>query len=245
MRLDETARNWAWALAGIAIAACFLLATAELRQMGSNLAATNAEAQRAAKTVADYAELQAAVLRSEKNQKAIDAGLALGAALNGSVRLFNTQTLPRVNRELDALHETTLALQSTVWEFKAAIAVNSQRTSELLSESIGAAQELRGVAKGLNVLADKLQLSVPEIAGEFKALIASGRASTEQVNALLADPKLPALIAQAERLLRESGDVMTNLDAATGELPQIVRTARRWQTPINAARFLSILIGLF
>lgn len=242
MRMDV--HKLAVTVAAFAFAVLCGVATYQIQRNGNGLAATNAEVQRAARVLADYATAQTASLQSEKNQKAIDAGLALAASAQGSVRLFNTQTLPRVNKELDALNATTLALQSAVWEFKAAIAVNSQRTGELLSEGIGAAQELRGTAKGLNLLAERLQLSVPEIAGEIKGMIASGQASADQVNKLLADPNLPALLAQAERLLRETGDVMVNLDATTAQLPPIMATAKRWQNPLNVARIVSVLLGL-
>jgi len=245
VRLDETARNWAWVLAGMAVAACFLVATAELRQMGRNLTATNGEAQRAARILADYAEQQTARLQSEKNQKALEAGIAVAATWQATGRIFNTQTLPRINRELDALHETTLALRATVWETKAAIAVNAGHVSEILVEARGATEELRGAAKGLRLLSEQTGASVPELAGEFKALIASGRATTAQINKLLADPNLPDLVAQAQLLLNESCSVAANLNATTAQFPPLVATARRWQTPLNLARLLSMLVGLF
>jgi len=163
---------------------------------------------------------------------------------NAMLADVQTETLPRVNKTLDGLTESTTALQAAIWETKAALAVNSGHVSELLVEAKGVTSEVRATAAGLNQLAAGLSVSVPEIAGEFKKLIASGTVSAEQVNALLADPKLPEMIAMAERLVRETGDIAVNLDAATAELPPMVATARKWQKPLNLARVLSVLLGV-
>lgn len=163
---------------------------------------------------------------------------------NSMLADVQTNTLPRVNKTLDGLTESTTALQAAIWETKAALAVNSGHVSELLVEAKGVTAEFRATAAGLTALATGLNVEVPEIAGELKKMIANGAASTEQVNKLLADPKLPELLAQAERLVRESGDIAANVSEATAELPPIMRTAKKWQTPLNVARILSVLLGL-
>ncbi len=163
---------------------------------------------------------------------------------NAMLADVQTETIPRVNRTLDGLVETNAALQAAIWESKAAIAVNSGHASELLVEARGLTAEFRATAAGLTALATGLNVEVPEIAGEFKRMIAGGAASAEQVNRLLADPKLPELLAQAERLVRETGDIAVNVDAATAELPPLMKQARRWQGPLNLARILSVLLGL-
>lgn len=163
---------------------------------------------------------------------------------NSMLADVQTNTLPRVNKTLDGLTESTAALQAAIFEAKAAIAVNGGHASELLVEAKGLTAEFRATAAGLTALAAGLNVEVPEIAGEFKRMIASGAASTEQVNKLLADPKLPELLAQAERLVRESGDIAVNVSEATAELPPIMKTARRFQIPLNVARILSVLLGV-
>jgi len=163
---------------------------------------------------------------------------------NAMLADVQTETLPRVNKTLDGLVESTNALQAAIWQANAAIAVNSGHASELLVEAKGVTAEFRATAAGLNALAAGLSASVPEIAGAFKKLIASGAVTVEQVNALLADPKLPELVAQAERLLRETGDIAVSVGEAAEQLPPIMKTARRFQTPLNLARILSVLLGV-
>lgn len=202
--------------------------------------ATTAAVNRVNQTAEVYGEQ----LTSAKNLKALDAGIAVGASAQGTLRLFNTTTLPRINATLDGLTETTRALQAATWETKAAIAVNGGHLSEILTQTKGAAEEFKAAAAGLHTIADATGAEVPQVAAALRDLIASGKTSAEQVNGLLANPKLSELLVQAERLLHESADVAANLDATTAELPPIAKTARRWQTPLNVARLVSVLVGL-
>lgn len=209
-------------------------------------------ARQAAAEVSEAARIYNAQLTSAKNLKALDATIALGATAQGTLRLFNTTTLPRVNDNLDELRNVTQGLQAASWELKAAIAVNGGHLSEILVETKGAAAEFQGVASGLRKVADEAGVALPEIAAEFRRLIASGDVTAEKINALLSDPNLPALVAQAVRLLDNGNEiavnvngVAVNLEKTTAELPPIVKRAGRWQNPINAARLVSILVGLF
>lgn len=251
MRLPKPNKSWlivSGAIALLTASVCLVVLTvltAELllsaQPILKDIKTTTGQIKATAYEIQNFTKFQKAQIQDAGYERKLSETVLLTNSLLADAQ---RRTLPRVNGTLDGLTETTRALQAAIWETKAAMAVNSGHVSELLVEAKGVTSEFRATAKGLNELAAALGVEVPALAGEFTKLISAGTASAEQVNRLLADPKLPELLAQAERLVRETGDIAVNLDAATAELPPMVKTARRWQTPLNLARLLSVLVGL-
>jgi uncharacterized protein YoxC len=105
-------RNIAFACLAIALAGCAVLLTHDVHSLTGAAHGTLNNVNAATGTLADYARDESTLLRSPKNQAALDAAVQLGGVFNGSGRLLNTQVIPRAMKTLDGLTAETASLKT-------------------------------------------------------------------------------------------------------------------------------------
>lgn len=200
----------------------------------------------------DYWVAQRQVLESTKNQKAVEAALAVGATYQATGRLINTQVIPAILRQLEAGTLTTHKLLEVADEArgmasagKALVSgVEKEVNSQLLPEITAGVQELNKLARMVERLAEGTGASVQEVIGALNHLVAMGDVTVQTVNQRLADPKLDELLAAAVGTVQHTQGVATSLDIAAAEIPPIVKSARKWQGPLRWAQLIATLASI-
>lgn len=193
----------------------------------------------------DYWVAQRQVLESTKNQKAVEAALAVGATYQATGRLINTQVIPAVLAQLRSSTAATDRLEGLVGEGSRLVAdTNTRVNQELLPEIVAGTKSVTKLVDGVNVIAQGTGASVEQVIGALNHLVAMGDVTVQTVNQRLADPKLDELLAAAVGTAQHTQGVASSLDTAAAELPPIVRSARRWQGPLRWAQLISILAGI-
>ena len=192
------------------------------------------DARSSVSTWNNYSTLLTKQLASEKNQKAIDAGIAVAASLQGSIRLVNTQVVPRTMKLLDATERTTLTLNTLV-----------ANTDRRLTADDGLLPESTRVLASVRTTADAFQVDAKALSGELLKITQQGQVSMENINAVLASPEWVAILKNVEGSTR-------NIEATTAELPKtaasiekILATAEKWQKPMLLAGMLATIARAF
>lgn len=210
----------------------------DLRTTTANLRDTSAEFK-------DYWSAQRGVIESEKNQKAIEAALAVGATYQATGRLINTQVIPAVLRQLEAGTRATARLDELAGEGRQLVAdTNGQLNGKLLPEITAGVGDINQLTKGLLTLAQGTGASIQEVIGAVNQLVQSGDVAVQVLQQKLADPKLDQLVAESVGLVRHSKGIAANLEEASAELPPITKSARKWQGPLRAAQLISVLASI-
>jgi hypothetical protein len=194
----------------------------------------------------DYWVAQRQVLESTKNQKAVEAALAVGATYQATGRLINTQVIPAVLAQLKSSTAATDRLEGLVGAGSRLVAdTNTRVNQELLPEIVAGTKSVTKLVDGVNVIAQGTGASVEQVIGALNHLVAMGDVTVQTVNQRLADPKLEELVAAALSTVRHADGITASLDAAAAELPPIVKQARKWQKPLQVAQLIAIIASLF
>lgn len=202
------------------------------------------DGRQAAKTWNSYSTDLTKQLQSEKNQKAIDAGLSTLASFQATARLINTQVVPRTMRLLEASEQTTLSLNALV-----------ANTDKRLTADDGLLRDLQASIAAL-------RLPVEQVTPKLVALMDAGLLTVEDVRSTIASPefaKLKELPADVQRLLvsttgtmdelkRGTANIATGLDkfpSLMAELEKFAQTTNKYQKAVILARIASLLGGIF
>lgn len=218
----------------------------DLRSTTTNLRDTSREFH-------DYWSAQREVLESTKNQKAVEAALAVGATYQATGRLINTQVIPAILRQLEAGTLTTHKLSEVADEAtgvaragRALVAGAAEEVNtKLLPEITAGVQGLNRLTGVVEQLSQGTGASAQEVLGALNHTVQSGDLTVQILNQKLADPKLDDLVTQVVETMRHTKGVAKNVEDTTAEFPPIARWARKVQKPITFAQLISILVGIF
>ena len=200
---------------------------------------TLVEAERTAKLVADYSELQIASLKSPKNQKAIDATIQTAAVFNGTGRLINTQVIPRIMDTLDSLDKTTIELQGAVKSANALISNADREINANLLPSLSETAKTLGVSiasvsKGIQTITDKSGMTIDEI------------------NSLISDPQWLGILKNIETTTAHINTIAVNMRNASDQMPsiaasveKIAKTSSKYQKLLLFAQLLATIARVF
>src|SRR5262249_35155887 len=135
-----TIRNLATALLCITLAVCAVIVTYQVRAANQRVTRAADELQCTAAAIREYTEFQTKELRSERNQKAIAAGIASAATLQALLRLVNTTTVPRLNRTLEesagSVRSLNLLIAHSDHEINSRLLPNLNATIQAATESV-------------------------------------------------------------------------------------------------------------
>jgi hypothetical protein len=234
------------ALLCLTLAVCAGLITKQLTHTLGNVDQAASNAKDATALARDYLAQQKTILSSEKNQKALEAGYQTPAVLNGTIRLINTQTIPRINQGLDNLYILLRDLTTTNQNLATLIA-NSDRAinSSLLPE-------LAITAKALGTSVEKTSKAVDE-------LLAKGKLSLDDLHAIMSSPEwksalknLETTSSNAVTISGHAATVTGNVAEASAQMPsiatsleKIARTSSRYSKALLLAQILSTIARAF
>jgi hypothetical protein len=158
--------------------------------------------------VQQYLDLQLNVLRSAREQKAIQAGLEVAAAAKGTVLLINKTVIPRVNKELDALTETTQALNTLVAN------IDLKVNSDLLPQT---AATIKQAENALRAIQDQSET----IGADIHSLTSSESIQASLNSLAGASDKLDQSISHVEESLREAPSIAKHIEVVTGNSSKV------------------------
>jgi hypothetical protein len=233
-------RNIAFACLAIALAGCAVLLTHDVHSLTGAAHGTLNNVNAATGTLADYARDESTLLRSPKNQAALDAAVQLGGVFNGSGRLLNTQVIPRAMKTLDQLTAWEASLNALTQH------ADQQSTATFAYVNGHVLPSLDATLDALTGLEQKFNLT----AAEATEVIKKSGATADQVNAILAssDPKIQAALQNAADASQQATatlvDFHTDLHATMDQMPTIARDIEK--TTRNIAKFskISIIAGI-
>lgn len=235
MTLDSAkVKNYAIALLSIALTVCIVVVTRNVN--------------RAVKTIADYADIQAARLQSEKNLKAVDAGIAAAATWQATGRIVNTITLPLLHQTIESLNESTKSLDKLIvrtdQEINTKLLPSADGTLNAATKTIEAGEKAIGV---YGQTAEVVNKSIAELSDE-------GRATISEAKAVIASPDIKQALFGLAQASSSLALTTKNLEAITGntaeaskEMPKIAasiekfsHTQSRFSKALIIARFAAI-----
>lgn len=230
----------------ITLAVCVGLLTRNLTHTLGNVDQATANAKDATALARDYLAEQKAILSSEKNKKALEAGYQTPAALNGTVRLINTQTIPRINQGLDSLYILITELSTTNKNLATLIANSDRAINRDLLPAITA------TAKSLGTSVEKTERAVNDI-------LATGKLSLDDLHSIMSSPEWKAVLknmettsANAASMSAYAATVTGNVAEASAQMPsiatsleKIARTSSKYSKALLLAQLLSTIARAF
>lgn len=188
----------------------------------------------AVQTVRVAAQLEAALLKDPRNQKAIEAGLQTLAVYNATGRLINRQVIPRAMKVLDEVEGSVRQMRLLTQD------VNSNLNALL--------PEIVATAKALNVTVESVGAALVEITKE-------GKLTVEDIREIVSDPSWKEALASiavssknAEQITSNITGITENLEKTTAEMPsiaksveQIAKTSSKYRKALVLAQIIAVL----
>lgn len=223
----------------IVLAACLTWVGYETARLVRETKAMISETRRAAKSVADYVELQTKVLSSEKNQKAIESGLQTLAVYNATGKLLNKSVLPELKNTLIEARAATAAVR----EASVSLDVLIRNTDRSLNDDL--LPVFVETASTFHVGIDKLNRAIEDVASR-------GVLTLDDLHAIMSDPSWKtALSAIAESSMNiESAtasveDAMKRAPDITKSLQEIASTSSKYRKAVLLSQILSAVARAF
>lgn len=191
-----------------------------LQRLDSELLATLSAVRRSSEQAEGLLGTYKAELESDRNRKAVAAGLAAAASWQATARLVNTQLVPEAERSLRGLAETTAELQKLVRDQNRELALTQQQGREAIATLD---EQIQGLGPEISRLTTASSLAVEEGTRSLQHLTATSE-------------ELEKLTGNLEQASREA-------PAMAKSLEKILETGGRWQRPISLATLLIALLG--
>lgn len=183
--------------------------------------ATMQELRRGSAAVADFAESQTALLKSDRYQKSIQAGIDVGATANGALRLFNRQVIPKVANDLDRLDGLLTALT-----------INSQTLSTLLVNTDrnvngegGLIPSATALLQSLTATANRFNVSIETLDSMLKTVAEKGGMSLDEIYKLVASPEWKAVLVNTETVTANLASTSRRVDLTVEEIRKAAEKA--------------------
>lgn len=173
-----------------------------------------------------------------KSRLSIERNLQLGEAAIGTIRLLNTQTIPRLHKGLDSLDESARELSLLVAQTRTSLNL------DLFPATTHFVNSLSESAEKFGMTASTLDAQLKEIA----PLAARAGVTLDDIHSILSSQELKVILANTSHSSEELLIASSNLRAATDSAPQIAaafeqmaKTSSRWQKALLLARIIGFL----
>lgn len=227
-------RDFSMGICFIVLSLAVVLVALPLRRAAMRADESLVNVRDAAGIVRAYAQAQTEDLRSERNRRAIEAGVAAAATAQASLRLINTQTIPRANRAIEQLSESARALGEL-----------TRHTDASLNEHL-----LPEAARLVSNLADSgaaLQLTVRQAEAALRMIEATAQQSgvaIEDIRLTLAGPEMKQVMRHAAEATGEIRESLRRLPATADHLEAIFGQIERFSRETNRLRKAQILFSI-
>jgi uncharacterized protein YoxC len=241
-------RNIAFACLAIALAGCAVLLTHDVHSLTGAAHGTLNNVNAATGTLADYARDESTLLRSPKNQAALDAAVQLGGVFNGSGRLLNTQVIPRAMKTLDGLTAETASLKF----FTDNLTATTTGKGGLLPTATTSLASLGSAVEQVETDAEDADVALKK---------ASDRLGVDetQLKSAISDTRVQRffddLSADSGNIVKITGSlagITGNLEQASKDAPvvadlwaKMMKTSSKWQKYLYMARIIAYVYPAF
>ena len=247
-------RNCAVAALCLTLAICLVLVTVDYRRRSAQVGQTLDNLSGATADLREYIAVQKASLEDPRNKRALDAAIQAGAVANGMLRLINTQTIPRVNKGLDALTGAAGELRGFI--AATSLNVNGDKTVEKLTGKPSgllptATATIAGVgtlAANLATVASQAGVTVGELNTAVRAAALDVHKDLDAIYELIARPEIVELLrhvdgtaANVEKMSASAAEAMKRAPGIAESLEKIARTSSRFTKVTLIANVIGIL----
>lgn len=234
---SSTIRNVSIALLAITLAVCLLTVT-------RNVNATLVNANRAAETLADYTAKQTEQLQSEKNKKAIEAGIAAAASFQATANLINTKTIPQVNKTVEALAESAQSLNRLVSNLDTQVNQSLlPAAANTLHSASGTMETASQTVAKYGATADELNKTIANLNKESAETMASARAllNSEDIKKTLAglgetSSNLAAVTKNVEAITANTAEASRQMPLIAADVQKFTSTTSKFRKLVIAAQ---------
>lgn len=202
---------------------------------------TAADVRQVTHTAADWFEAERERASSPKNAKALDAAIQAGAVFNATGRLLNTQTIPRFNREMDALTAMTGRLDSFI-----------VATDQRVNGADGLLVSVTALVNGLARTADRFGVTVEEINAAVRMASEKTGLSLDALYSLLSRPEwletlkhLDGTAANVETVTANAAKASEQMPSIAASLEKIAKTSSRFTKITLIANVIATLARAF
>ena len=241
-------KNTSIGLLALTLAVCSILVTHNLR-IGQHVAnEALVSLKDSAADVREYVAVQKASLEDPRNKKALDAAIQAGAVLNGSFRLLNTQTIPRINKGVDALTGTATSLTDFV-------DVTKHRFNDeggLIPTATRTIADVGALATNLATVATKAGITVDDLSIAIKTAAATANKDLDAVYDLIARPEIVSILQHVDGTTlniqtasKEVADALAKAPGIAESLDKIAKTSSRFTKVTLIANVIGILAKAF
>lgn len=176
----------------------------------------------------EYVALQLTMLRSSREQKAIQAGLEVAAAAKGTILLVNTQVVPRVMKNLDSLDQATQSLNKLVEN------TDLQVNSGLIPQ---ATASIKQVESTLQAVQDQTTV----IGADIHSLTSDQDLKMALSSLTDASHELDLSILHVEEALQQAPTIAKHIETITGASSKISKISSFGSIGLIAAKIYSLI----
>jgi hypothetical protein len=242
-----TIKNCSIAAFFLTLAVCAIVVTRDFHSVTGEAHGPLVSLNQAAGDVAEYVRTEKLRMEDPKNEKALDAAIQVGAVFNASGRLLNTQVMPRLWKEIDALHTGTDALTSFV-----------HHSDDSLNLESGLLPASTRLLTSLTKTADKFGVTVDELSAAIKIASDQTGLGLKEIQRRMADPRWDALMdnivdtsKHVDGTAAQVEGTMTNVNRASASLPdiadslsKIAKTSSKFAKAYWLSRIISVFLPL-
>lgn len=160
----------------------------------------------------EYITLQLSLLRSSREQKAIQAGLEAAAAAKGTILLVNKVVIPRVLTELDSLNQATQSLNTMVEN------TDLQVNSLLLPQATATIKQAESSLQAV-------QVETQTIGGDIHTLVAGEDLKTALNSLTGASHELDLSMIHVEEAMQKMPTIAGHIETITGNSSKVSKIA--------------------
>jgi hypothetical protein len=168
----------------------------------------------------------------ESQQKSINASIQAAAVFNGTGRLLNTQTIPRVNKTLDSLNQSIVSINSMV-----------KNTDTSLNMML--VPQITETAKAFNVSVITMNDSIVEITKQSSLTI-------QAVRDTMASDEWREVLENVASTTEHIDGISKNIEETTSKMPamaelveKMMKTTSKYQKALLLSQILSYILRIF
>jgi hypothetical protein len=200
------------------------------KEVAGNISKTVSEVNQMITDVHAYTSSQ--IKNLESQQRSINASIQAAAVFNGTGRLINKTTIPRVNKTLDSLTESLNSLNVMVKDTN--IAVNTKLLPQM-TETI----------KVYGVTAEKLNEAIFKISKETSLTI-------QEIRAIIASDEWKKILENISSVTEHMDGISENIEETTDKMPsmaalveKMMKTTSKYQKALILSQIFSFILRAF
>ncbi len=226
-------------LTSILLCVCIFAATElgitfkHIGDASKNLSSMVAELNSTIKDAHKYADSQIANLQNQQNS--IKATIQAAAVLNGTFRVINSVTLPKIHNILDTTNTSMVSLNNMINHTDANV------NQDLFPEAVG-------LTKRLELTADKLNISLDNLNIAIKTVTDKSSLTLDDINAIMGSQEWLDVLSNVDSISKHTDEIMGSASDAAKQMPSIAasveklaRTSSKYSKALILAEILSTI----